>query len=137
MLARATRHGLVPDGAVLRLARVVGVGRAKELALLNDHVNPAEARAIGLVNWVCRRPNSTGRCLDHRQGARAAPTATAHTKRLLQASFHHDPRTILEDVLRAQGDCAASWEMDEANRAWREKREARFDPPEHGRLRDG
>jgi hypothetical protein len=56
---------------------------------------------------------------------------------LLQASFHHDPRTILEDVLRAQGDCAASWEMDEANRAWREKREARFDPPEHGRSRDG
>src|SRR5262250_1222616 len=30
----ATRHGLVPDGAVLRLARIVGEGRAKELALL-------------------------------------------------------------------------------------------------------
>ena len=41
----ATRHALVPDGAVLRLARVVGLGRAKELALLNDHVSPAEARA--------------------------------------------------------------------------------------------
>jgi enoyl-CoA hydratase/carnithine racemase len=49
----ATRHGLVPDGAVLRLARVVGLGRAKELALLNDDVSPAEARALGLVNWVC------------------------------------------------------------------------------------
>src|SRR5207244_1598623 len=43
----ATRHGLVPDGAVLRLARVVGVGRAKELALLNDHLSPAVARAAG------------------------------------------------------------------------------------------
>src|SRR5437879_4550998 len=51
----ATRHGLVPDGAVLRLARVVGLGRAKELTLLNDHLSPAEARAIGLVNWVCPR----------------------------------------------------------------------------------
>lgn len=134
----ATRHGLVPDGAVLRLARVIGVGRAKELALLNDHVSPAEARAIGLVNWVCA-PADLDRTLasiiDKARGA--APTATAHTKRLLQASFHHDPRTILEDVLRAQGECAASWEMDEANRAWREKREARFDPPEHGRSRDG
>src|SRR5262247_4646712 len=49
----ATRHALVPDGAVLRLARVIGVGRAKELALLNDHVSPADARAMGLVNWVC------------------------------------------------------------------------------------
>src|SRR4029079_4306538 len=37
----ATRHGLIPDGAVLRLARIVGLGRAKELALLNDHVTPA------------------------------------------------------------------------------------------------
>jgi enoyl-CoA hydratase/carnithine racemase len=134
----ATRHGLVPDGAVLRLARVVGVGRAKELALLNDHVSPAEARAIGLVNWVCAATDldrTLASIIDKARGA--APTATAHTKRLLQASFHHDPRTILEDVLRAQGDCAASWEMDEANRAWRDKREARFDPPEHGRLRDG
>jgi enoyl-CoA hydratase len=134
----ATRHGLVPDGAVLRLARVVGVGRAKELALLNDHVSPAEARAIGLVNWVCGAAELDRTLASIIDKARAAaPTATAHTKRLLQASFHHDPRTILEDVLQAQGDCAASWEMDEANRAWREKREARFDPPEHGRLRDG
>src|SRR5262247_4245816 len=49
----ATRHGIIPDGAVLRLARIVGLGRAKEMALLNDHVSPAEARAMGLVNWVC------------------------------------------------------------------------------------
>jgi len=127
----ATRHGLVPDGAVLRLARVVGVGRAKELALLNDHISPAEARAMGLVNWVCA-PADLERTLasivDKARGA--GPTATAHTKRLLHASFHHDPRALLEDVLRAQADCAASWEMDEANQAWREKREARFHPPE-------
>src|SRR5213594_4239280 len=49
----ATRHGLVPDGAVLRLARIVGLGRANELALLNEDISPDEARAIGLVNRVC------------------------------------------------------------------------------------
>src|SRR5262249_1966937 len=48
----ATRHGLIPDGAVMRLARVVGLGRAKELALLNDSVTAEAAAAIGLVNWV-------------------------------------------------------------------------------------
>ncbi len=70
----ATRHALVPDGAVLRLARVVGVGRAKELALLNDHISPAEARAMGLVNWVCA-PADLERTLgvDHREGARRGP----------------------------------------------------------------
>jgi enoyl-CoA hydratase/carnithine racemase len=124
----ATRHALVPDGAVLRLARVVGVGRAKELALLNDHVSPAEARAMGLVNWVCA-PAALEETLASilAKARRAAPTATAHTKRLLDSSFHRDPRASLEEVLRAQDECTRSWEMDEANRAWREKREARFD----------
>src|SRR5215510_10408982 len=44
----ATRHCLVPDGSILRLARIVGLGRAKELTLLNDHITPAEALAMGL-----------------------------------------------------------------------------------------
>jgi len=134
----ATRHALVPDGAVLRLARVVGVGRAKELALLSDHVSPAEARAMGLVNWVCATADLERMLGSILEKARAAaPTATAHTKRLLDSSFHRDPRASLEEVLRAQDECAASWEMDEANRAWREKREARFDPPSTGPSRDG
>src|SRR5918996_5775922 len=49
----ASRHGIIPDGAVLRLARIVGLGRAKELAPFNEDVTPAAALAIGLVNWVC------------------------------------------------------------------------------------
>jgi enoyl-CoA hydratase/carnithine racemase len=106
------------------------VGRAKELALLNDHVSPAEARAIGLVNWVCPRAALEGALATVIGKARSAsPTATAHTKRLLHESFHLDPRGLLEEVLRAQSECVASWEMDESNRAWTEKREARFYPP--------
>src|SRR5882724_12359766 len=48
----ATRHGLIPDGSILRLARIIGLGRAKELTLLNDHITPEAARGMGLVNWV-------------------------------------------------------------------------------------
>ena len=48
----ATRHGLIPDGSIMRLARIIGLGRAKELTLLNDHVAPEAALAMGLVNWV-------------------------------------------------------------------------------------
>jgi enoyl-CoA hydratase/carnithine racemase len=130
----ATRHGLIPDGAVLRLARVVGLGRAKELALLNDHLTAEEARAIGLVSWVCA-PDGVDAALagliDKARGA--SPTAAAHTKRLLHESFHRDPRAILEDVVKAQNACMASWEIDEANRAWSEEREALFYPPKrHG-----
>jgi enoyl-CoA hydratase/carnithine racemase len=125
----ATRHGIIPDGAVLRLARVVGLGRAKELALLNDDVPPAEARAMGLVNWVCG-PGEIDATLDRvvAKARGAAPTATAHTKRLLHESFHRDPRAMIEEVVASQNACMASWETAEANRAWQEKREAEYRP---------
>ncbi len=126
----ATRHGLIPDGAVLRLARVVGIGRAKELALLNETIPPEEAKAIGLVNWVVA-PNeldlTLGRIIE--RALQAAPTAIRHTKRLLHQSFHADPRAMIEEVIRAQNECMLSWELAAANQAWLEKREASFYPP--------
>jgi 2-(1,2-epoxy-1,2-dihydrophenyl)acetyl-CoA isomerase len=126
----ATRHGLIPDGAVLRLARVVGLGRAKELALLNDHLTPEQSLQMGLVNWVvpvetfeAELRRVVEKCLE------AAPTAARHTKRLLLASFHEDPRGLIDEVVAAQMECMRGWELAEANRAWDERREARFFPP--------
>ena len=123
----ATKHGIIPDGAVLRLARVIGLGRAKELALLNDDVSPEDARAMGLVNWVCG-PGEVDATVERviAKVRSAAPTATAHTKRLLHESFHRDPRAMIEAVVGSQNACMASWETAEANRAWREKREAEY-----------
>jgi enoyl-CoA hydratase/carnithine racemase len=126
----ATRHGLIPDGSILRLARLIGLGRAKELTLLNDHISAAEARAIGLVNWVVPAQRLDAELAAIVEKAfHASRTATGHAKRLLHESFHADPRALIEAVIRAQNDCMASWEIREANRAWDEKREARFYPP--------
>src|SRR3989475_1239606 len=114
----ASRHGIIPDGSVLRLARLIGLARAKELSLLNDDVTAEEARAIGLVNWVCAPDGVEAALGDIIEKVRqAAPTASAHAKRLLHASFHGDPRTLIEEVMRAQNDCMASWEVDEIGRA--------------------
>jgi enoyl-CoA hydratase/carnithine racemase len=126
----ATRHGLIPDGSILRLARIVGLGRAKELTLLNDHIGAAEALVMGLVNWVAPASELDARLREVVEKAfHASRTATAHAKRLLHESFHTDPRAMVEEVIRAQRDCMTSWEMDEANRAWDERRDARFYPP--------
>jgi enoyl-CoA hydratase/carnithine racemase len=126
----ATRHGLIPDGSILRLARLVGLGRAKELTLLNDHVTPAAALAMGLVNWVVEPDAVEGALAGVVDKAfHSSRTATGHAKRLLQASFHRDPREMIEEVVRAQNECMGSWEMEQANRAWDERREARFYPP--------
>lgn len=125
----ATRHGLVPDGAVLRLARLVGLARAKELALLNDPIDAEAARAIGLVHWVCAPEAVAATVAAVAAKVRAAaPTATAHTKRLLQRSFHADPRALVEELVRVQRACLESWELAEANRAWVERREPVYHP---------
>jgi enoyl-CoA hydratase/carnithine racemase len=126
----ATEHGLIPDGSILRLARIIGMGRAKELTLLNDQIRADEARQMGLVNWVVAADELESKLsavLD--RAFRASRTATAHAKRLLQQSFHTDPRALLEDVVRAQADCMSSWEIQEANRAWTAKRPVRYYPP--------
>src|SRR6059058_3092984 len=49
----ASRHGIIPDGSVLRLARLIGLARAKELSLLNADITADRAHAIGLVTGVC------------------------------------------------------------------------------------
>lgn len=126
----ATEHGIIADSAVLRLARTIGLGRAKELALLNDHVTPADAAMMGLVNWVCAESELDARIARVMQRVKEmAPTATAHTKRWLHESFHRDPRSAVDDLLRSQEACWGSGEADEANRAWDERRPARFYPP--------
>jgi enoyl-CoA hydratase/carnithine racemase len=126
----ATEHGLIPDGSILRLARIIGLGRAKELTLLNDHIRADEGRAMGLVNWVVAAADVEAKLraiLD--RAFHASRTATGHAKRLLHRSFHSDPRALIEEVLRAQADCMGSWEIREANRAWDERRPARYHPP--------
>jgi enoyl-CoA hydratase/carnithine racemase len=102
----------------------------KELTLLNDHITPEAALAMGLVNWVApaaRIDAKLGEIVE--KAFQASRTATGHAKRLLHASFHTDPREMIEEVMRAQQDCMESWEIEAANKAWdAAKKDARFYP---------
>ena len=88
---------------------------------------------MGLVNWVVPAADLEARLAAIvGKALRSSRTATGHAKRLLHASFHTDPRVMIEELMQAQSDCMASWEISEANRAWDEQREARFYPPPPG-----
>ena len=125
----ASRHGIIPDGSVLRLARLIGLARAKELSLLNTEVTADAAHAIGLVTRVCA-PDDVDAALTAmlEELRQQAPIANGHIKRLLHESFHADPRARIEDVLRIQDECMRSPETAEANAAWRDKREPVYFP---------
>jgi enoyl-CoA hydratase/carnithine racemase len=126
----ATRHGLVPDATVLRIARLIGLGRAKQLVLLNDRVSPDTALAWGLLNWVVpadRLDAKLGEVVD--EAFSASRTATALSKRLLLESFHRDPRSMIDELVEAEMACHASWELRLANQAWGRREHVRFYPP--------
>ncbi|MFI5268146.1 MAG: enoyl-CoA hydratase/isomerase family protein [Chloroflexota bacterium] len=126
----ATRHGLMPDATVLRIARIVGLGRANELALLNDRVSVDQALAWGLINWTAAPGELETKLAEIVERAfHASRTAVAATKRMLRASFHRDPRTMVDALVAAQQECMASWELRTANEAWSRKEDVRFYPP--------
>jgi hypothetical protein len=93
-------------------------------------MTPAAARRWAVAGWWAEGGGALAGVVE--RAFHASRTATGHAKRLLHASFHRDPREMIEDLVRAQGECMASWEMDEANRAWDARREARFYPPPPG-----
>ena len=53
-----TRLGLIPDlGGTVRLTRLVGPGRAKELIFSARKIDPDEARSLGLLEYVFAKEN--------------------------------------------------------------------------------
>ena len=102
--------------------------RAKELALLADIIDAAEAERIGLVNRVV--PNAAIDEFVATWAARLAagpPIALAMTKRMLDDSM----QVTLEEALDDEGVCQTvnltTSDTSEAMKAFVEKREPRFE----------
>jgi enoyl-CoA hydratase/carnithine racemase len=125
------KRGLSIDGGgSWILPRLVGMHKAKELALLADIIDAQEALRIGLVNRVVAVEQ-----LDAVVGELAArlaagpPIALAMTKRMLNRSFEVSLEQALEDEGQSQTVNFATADTAEAIMAFVEKREPRF----HGR----
>ncbi len=124
-----SRRGLSLDfGGSWLLPRIVGMHRAKELALLADIIDAAEAERIGLVNRVV--PDAAIDEFVATWAARLAagpPIALAMTKRMLDDSM----QVTLEEALDDEGVCQTvnltTSDTSEAMKAFVEKREPRFE----------
>lgn len=122
------KRGLVPDAATtFLLPRLVGLRVARELCLLGDRVDAAEAGRLGLVTRVVPADALMETANDYaRRLADGAGAAQRLTKRLLQSAFEHDVATALDREFTAQAICLVTDDAREGATAFLEKRPPRF-----------
>ncbi|HEX9260383.1 MAG TPA: enoyl-CoA hydratase [Acidimicrobiales bacterium] len=122
------RRGLSVDfGGTWLLPRLVGLHRAKELALLADIISAAEAKEMGLVNRVLPAEELDAFVDDWaRRLAAGPPIALAQTKRMLDNAFEVTLEQALEDEGWAQTVNFGTSDTPEAILAFIEKRTPRF-----------
>jgi enoyl-CoA hydratase/carnithine racemase len=122
------RRGLSLDvGGSWLLPRLIGLHRAKELALLAEIVPAEEAERIGLVNRVV--PDAELDALVGDWAGRLAagpPLALAMSKRMLNQAFAGGLAEALEAEGMAQTVNTATEDTKEALRAFFHKREPKF-----------
>jgi enoyl-CoA hydratase/carnithine racemase len=123
-----SKRGLALDnGASWLLPRLVGLARAKEIALFGGMYSAEEALAIGLINRVMPAAELDG-FVDNWAATLAAgpPLALSMTKTLLRDSFASSMDEALENEARCQSVNFASQDTNEALAAFTEKREPTY-----------
>ncbi len=122
------RRGLALDlGGSWVLPRLVGMHKAKELALLAEIISAEEAERIGIVNRVVP-DDKLDAFVDDWAGRLAAgpPLALQLTKRMLTNSFSSTMAEALHWEAMAQSVTGASKDTQEAMKAFFDKREPVF-----------
>jgi enoyl-CoA hydratase/carnithine racemase len=110
-----------------RLARYVGLGRAKRIALSGDFIDAQEAHAIGLVDHVVPEADFERVVKEQTQSyLKIASEGQRQTKRLLNHAFDLNWAEFLKAYMVSQKKTIASAEHREAMNAYREKREPKF-----------
>jgi 2-(1,2-epoxy-1,2-dihydrophenyl)acetyl-CoA isomerase len=119
------RRGLVPDGGgAWLLPRLVGLPRAKELMLLGDALDAAEAARIGLVNRVVPAESLAAEAAALAGRLAAGPTrALSATKALLNRSLDVDRATAFREEALVQELNMTTHDANEGVAAFVERRD--------------
>ena len=123
-----TRYGLLPDmGATVRLPRIIGESRARELILLGEVIDAEEALRIGLANRVAGDAD-----LDAAAAGLAArlaaqpPLAIRGARRAIDAAWHSPSEQGFRLAVEEQLRCLRSDDFKEARQAMTEGRSPRW-----------
>lgn len=122
------RRGFSIDcGGSWLLPRLIGMQRAKELALFGETVSAEEAASLGLVNRVVPASDIDEVVSQWATRLASGPTiAVGLTKKLLNEAFSGSLEAAVENEARAQIVNAGTHDTGEAMSAFLEGREPRF-----------
>ena len=123
-----TKIGVIPGGGgTVRLARIVGVGRAKDLILTARRVEAVEALQLGLVSRISPAGDVVAAALAlGREIAANAPVAVAAAKASIDESYDLPMDAALEMERRHYEKALLSEDRLEGLKAFAEKRPARW-----------
>jgi enoyl-CoA hydratase/carnithine racemase len=119
-----TRYGLLPDmGATVRLPRIVGESRARQLILLGDVIDAAEALQIGLANQVVADQDLDSAAAELAgRLASQPPLAVRGARRAIDVAWYRGPEESFRLALEEQIRCLQSEDFNEARQAMVEGR---------------
>lgn len=123
--------GMAADlGVLQRLPKIVPEGVAREMAYTGDRLGAERALAVGLVNAVLPDTAALHAHADAlaRRIAAKSPLAVAGSKRALNFTRDHGTAQALEQMTLLQSAIFDIDEMGAAIAAWKDKREAAFEP---------
>jgi methylglutaconyl-CoA hydratase len=120
--------GIIPGGGgTQRLARAIGVARAKDLVLTARRIDAVEALAYGLVTRAAPPELLLEAALETAaEVARNAPVSLRQAKRAIDGGFHLPLEEALDLEHRLYQDCLGTKDRLEALRAFAEKRRPSF-----------
>lgn len=120
--------GLVPDtGGTWLLPRLVGLHKAKELAMMGDTLSAEDAKALGLVNHVVPHDDLVPTVGEYARHLARGPTrAFGMMKRAMHRGMDSSFKDALEFEAYAQGYCTTTRDHYEGVAAFFEKRGAEF-----------
>lgn len=120
MALPAALEGLIPGLGPYRLARFVGIGRAKTLSLTGEQISAKAALELGLVDYVVSEAEFDHRISEVAKVILQGPiTAQLHTKKITNMAFDWAFPKMFEEYLKRQKECVDSPDHAEAAAAYR------------------
>lgn len=124
-----TTLGLIPAwGGALRLPRIVGLAKAKEMIYTGQMINAQEAQRIGLVNKVVPDGDEVRASMDmaKRISVKASPLAVSKAKKVIDQALETSIEEGTEILLENMTEIADSHDLEEGLRAFQENRQPEF-----------